>query len=487
MKKLSLLLVAALTVASTLGYSKDVKPVIITGKVVNVTSETPRVIKFNFIDPFIDGSLSVEISDSGEFRVQQDMLYIHNMTVNYSKHFINLYVQPGDSVHLVIDASLINKPKFEWLTITGDNALIKSQLNLCAYYMYTLPTRELNMNLPPDAMLAAVKQNYDRYMLALNEYSQENNLDPVVIKWVKKDIKYIISNSILDYGHMKDGSLSDKESRINIFTDPFFDMYNPENFQSMLFPYHLDNYVSFLKRIDPSISDQTNTEAGIMKKIAALIGKLPAGECRDYMLYSQLKRFASKTPGILNSINDLNTRFTTAIYYDQLKKTAEVITKPVFPTTKVSGIKYLTKSDTQLNIPKTDVFTYLAAKYPGKVLYIDVYATWCKPCLDELKYTPSLYKAMKDKDVVFVNLCLASSSANWQKLVKEKSIKGQNYFFADDATKLFMGNYKLQGYPSYILVNKQGQIVTTGAPRPSDKSELYNYIDKLLNDKILLN
>ncbi|MEO8884599.1 MAG: TlpA disulfide reductase family protein [Mucilaginibacter sp.] len=480
MKKLSLFLMAVLSIVSTLCYAQKMKPVIITGKVINCTEKTPKVFKFNFLDPLVDGSSSVEINELGEFRVQQNMLYTHNMTINYANYFINLYVQPRDSVHLTIDASLLNKPKFEWLTITGDNALIKTQLNLCFDYIVHLPYHKYDMTLAPKAMLSEVKQDYNRYLIALNEYASKNNLDTIVVNWAKTDIKFLISNTISDYGVIKEGSIADKQARISVFADSFFDMYNPENFKSMLFPYHLGWYVSYLKEADDNINEKTDTQEAILKKTIALILKLPAGECRDYMLYHHLKSFATKTPGILNSLKDLQSYFTKAIYYTALKKQTNITNKPAFPLTNVAGVKYLSANGVVSNIPKTDVFSYLAAKYPGKVLYVDVYATWCAPCLDEMRSTPALQKAMANKDVVFINLCLQSLVTNWKNLVKEKNIKGENYFLTSDASKLFMGTYKLEGYPSYILMNKQGQIVTTNASRPSDKKTLYKQIDKLL-------
>ncbi len=459
-----------------------IKPVIITGKVINCNDQTPRVIKFNFNNPLITGAQSVKLNDANDFMVRQDMLYTQNMTVNYSNYFINLYVHPGDSVHLIIDASLLNKGNYAWLAISGDRGLISTQLNLCVDYLYRLPVHENNLSLPPDAMLAAMKQDYEQYMLALNKYADENKLDPVVVKWAQRDIKYLVSYTNTEYGLRKGGSAEDKQARIKIFSDPFFDIYNPDNFQSMMFPYHLAAYISFIKKTDSSLIKE-NRPMEVIKKTTALILKEPAGECRDYMLYQQLSSLASKTPGILDSLKDVNTWFTKAVYYEYLKKQAEIITKPVFPATPIAGMSYLTNKGTTLSLPETDVLKYLSAKYIGKVLYIDVYATWCGPCIEEFKSTPILRQDMKGKAIVFVNLCLQSGSGNWRKLIKEKGIKGENYFFTDDATKLFMGTYKLQGFPSYMLVNKQGQIVTANAPRPSERRVLNKAINKLIDEK----
>src|SRR5688572_1745040 len=100
MKKLSFLLAAALLIAFSVAFAQPMEPVIITGKIVNGTEQTPKVIKFNFLNPILRESPSLEVKGSEPFSIQQDMLYTQNMTVNYSNYFINLFVKPGDSVHL---------------------------------------------------------------------------------------------------------------------------------------------------------------------------------------------------------------------------------------------------------------------------------------------------------------------------------------------------------------------------------------------------
>ncbi len=44
-----------------------------------------------------------------------------------------------------------------------------------------------------------------------------------------------------------------------------------------------------------------------------------------------------------------------------------------------------------------------------------------------------------------------------------------------------MSHYKLAGYPSYILIDKEGNIVTTSAFRPSQLYELSVQINKQIN------
>ncbi len=478
MKKLAFLLMSG--IAMPFASAAERNEVIIAGQVIHSTETTPKVLKFNFCHPLIRGAQSAQLGQKGEFRASQEMMYAQNMTVQVLGYFINLYVQPGDSLHLTIDASRLSEPDFAWLTITGDGAAISTQLNRVVNYLYRLPMRSNNLNLAPPDMLAAVKQDYQYYLEQLEKYAQDNNLLPFVTEWAKRDLRLLLSNGVADYGMQKTGTWAGRRARAKLTSDPFFDTHNPENFRSMMFSSHIGNYVFALTRSDSTITDTTKSAEALQKTIALLSAE-PAGEVRDYMLYTATLSYIKKHPDLLDSVPNLATLFTKEAYWTALQKTAESITPPVFPETVINGITYLTGDGETRPVPETDVFRYLSKRHPGKVIYIDVYATWCAPCLEEMRYTPALHEAVKDKGVVFVNLCLQSAVSNWLNLVKHRQIGGENYFFTDDATKLFMGAYRLTGYPSYLLIDKQGKLVTTNAPRPSEAKVWKEMITKLLD------
>lgn len=482
MKKLSLLIVIGLAMASAFGKPVEMKEVVIAGKVINRTENTPKVIKFNFCNPLIPGAQSAIINAKGEFIANQDMMYTQNMTVNILNHFINLYVKPGDSVHLTIDAAKLAEPNFNWLTIEGDDADISRQLNLCVNYLYRLPIPSNNINLPPEEMVLALKKDHERYLKMLDKYATDNHLDPMVKEWAKMDLKYMISNQIIDYGAMKNSAVA-ADALLKVYSDPFFDMYDPENFRSMMFRYHLGTYMHVLLKTDSTIAMRAkNSLVLTARRAVSVILKQPAGEGRDYMLYEYLTSSMNENPSILDSIPNLNQLFNKAVFVNQLKKVYEIKVKPSFPETLIKGINYLERTGNTVLLPTLDVFKYLRTKYKGKVIYIDVYATWCGPCQEEMKNTPALQQSMKGKDIVFVNLCLQSTESDWEKLIKDRKIEGENYFFTDDATKLFMGTYRLSGYPSYILMGKDGKIASMNAPRPSETSIVRKKILTLIND-----
>lgn len=458
------------------------KTVVVTGKIEHANSATPKVLGINFLNPFFKQRKSASFNEQMEFSTEEEMLFTQNMTISYNDKFINLYVSPGDTVHLNIDATKLEQPDFKWLTITGNHAQISTQLNLCHDFIAGLPYKKYQYNIAVAGMLDSVKSDYERYLNALNDYVAKNKVDPIVVDFFKLDIKYGISSWISDYVNEGNELLSNKKDRIKLFADPFFEPFNKAGFVTMMYPYHLANYSYWITENDPEFTKamSENNPAGAIQTGSRIILKESPGLARDYMLFSLLSRFTNKQPELLNKTSYLKQYFSEPGYYDYLFKAAALATKTTFSPVVLSQILYLLPDGKTSALPKEEFLSMLTQKYPGKVIYADVYATWCSPCLGEMKYAPAIQKYFAKENVVFVNLCLQSSEKNWKQLISKKSLRGENYFLNEDDGKLFMGNYNIGGFPTYLLINKKGQISTTQAPRPSENKKLKKAITELI-------
>jgi len=103
----------------------------------------------------------------------------------------------------------------------------------------------------------------------------------------------------------------------------------------------------------------------------------------------------------------------------------------------------------------------------GKLVYIDIWATWCIPCINEIPALKELEKEFKYKDIQFVSICLKDSKEQFVKLVKEKELGGIQ-LFAPDENITFFKEYFLSGIPRFILIDKYGKIIDANAYKPSN-------------------
>ena len=102
-----------------------------------------------------------------------------------------------------------------------------------------------------------------------------------------------------------------------------------------------------------------------------------------------------------------------------------------------------------------------------KLLYIDVWATWCKPCIKEIPSMKALQEAYKGKPVTFVSISVDQDKEAWKAAVQREKLSGIQLYTNLSMNRDFIDNYDLSGIPRFMLV-KNGKIISISAPRPSD-------------------
>lgn len=455
---------------------------IVAGQVINRTESDPGVMTWNLCDPIGDERLGQRLYDDGTFRFETDgITCLHNATLNYGK-FINFFVAPGDSVHLTIDAVKLRSGSSDAVRFGGAYAEENAQLYAVLDYLYGRLysySEPFDVTAPAEVVMAQIKERTGQASDSLEAYTQRKGiiLNDAVQDFLDRDMVFVLANELLDY------QMEDPAGRLSLFSDPLFGIHDTANFRTMMFPYHLGAYMMTKVGIDTAVmaAGRRGDFAVAARGGIRVLSEEPATKSRDVMMWQYLSHIADFFPALCDSVPEVKTAFLDPSLTERLVALCGRLSGvPSFPDTPVKGVAYLTADNTVVEVPEGDVFAYLAAKYPGKVLYVDVYATWCGPCRAEMKEAPALHGVMRGKDVVFVNLCLASDRDTWLKTVAQQKLEGENYWFDRDATTLFMGSYNLPGYPTYILVGRDGKIATMKAERPSALTQVSKRIDDLL-------
>lgn len=124
--------------------------------------------------------------------------------------------------------------------------------------------------------------------------------------------------------------------------------------------------------------------------------------------------------------------------------------------------------------------------FKGKVVYVDVWATWCGPCIKEIPFAIELHKKFEGSDqVVFLNVSVDKDIGAWKtKVAQEMEWKGIHVNLNQEQTDSLGINYRVIGYPKYFLIDKSGKIVTARAPRPSSNDVISNEIQRLIEANV---
>ena len=118
----------------------------------------------------------------------------------------------------------------------------------------------------------------------------------------------------------------------------------------------------------------------------------------------------------------------------------------------------------------------------GKLVYIDVWATWCGPCLKEMPSLKVLINDYKGKNIEFVSISIDHKKdyEKWRKMVPEKNVGGIQLYDAEGLSSAFMKAFNVGLIPRFMMLDYEGKIITANAPRPSS-DEVRVFVDKYLN------
>ncbi|MCJ0743133.1 TlpA family protein disulfide reductase [Pedobacter montanisoli] len=121
------------------------------------------------------------------------------------------------------------------------------------------------------------------------------------------------------------------------------------------------------------------------------------------------------------------------------------------------------------------VIETILSKYKNKVVLIDLWATWCVPCLNAMEQFRSTKNEFKNKNVTFVYLTNVSSPKKlWEE--KIKGIGSEHYYLKDSQWGHIMNHFGFEAIPSYLLYNKEGVLINkfTAFPGNEKMKEMIN-------------
>ena len=117
------------------------------------------------------------------------------------------------------------------------------------------------------------------------------------------------------------------------------------------------------------------------------------------------------------------------------------------------------------------------SSFRGSVVYVDVWATWCGPCIAEIPSLERLQKDYQDKNIVFLSVSVDTDKDAWEKMLIDDELGGVQ-LWADGWSELTK-SYAIFGIPRFMLIDKTGHLISVDAPRPSS-----NEIRTLIEERI---
>jgi thiol-disulfide isomerase/thioredoxin len=406
----------------------------------------------------INFSKKIPLQSNGTFSDTLDLPYegMYYLILTDEKSFY-VYLEKGFQLQLETKADdFINSMSYKGIGKDENNYLIQKNKLIESKYG-DQSNFENVMKIYSDEEQVFLKNIETLKKSMLEKLTSSSIKNERFIKNEKKEIEILALKYQEQYAPYHGYAINNKEFKTS---DTFpkagddFDMNDEETFK------HSYSYRTLIGGIFQRImygtpsQDKTPFDKG-MEKLNTITSKIIRSELTKNMVYEMnlsAKNIDEIFKGLMKHSIDSVFNNETTLKYETLKKLVKGSPSPTFDYENINGGK------TSLESLK------------GKFVYIDVWATWCGPCIGEIPALKEVEKEYHGKNIEFVSISIDDKKdyEKWKKMVADKELKGIQLFADNDWKSDFVKKYAIDGIPRFILIDTEGKIVNADAPRPSD-------------------
>jgi thiol-disulfide isomerase/thioredoxin len=473
-----ILLFIALTVAcnehSSTMRSSTAKRTVIEGQIANVHL-FPETKEFKLQVKNFTGDTSVyigKVKKDGTFKIYFDQYIAQDV---YIDPLVRTFIaHPGDSIHIELDYAKLGDIKF-----SGDAE--KTNTDLYHYLSenysdidneseYKKASRDLFETSDIQGHLNQSNIIRQNMLAKMDEFIKKFDPNSEVQTWIKNNIYINYYNSHVRFAKMlasKNQSSLDDLTQIKGLDN--FEKDLDEIYQAAVLNTGSINLAWTLapSRRNKSFSDFTDNV--VKSRYDTLIKQIQIGSNYYAMLHENDIDAFNKNKSLFNK------HITEPFIKQPLLKRYAAVKKYLDNPTALSNALLGNASKASPNA----LINSIKKENAGKVILIDVWATWCGPCIAEFPDSKKLMETYKGKDVKFVFLCGGTAKATYDNLIKELKL-AQHYYLNKEETSALWKAFKMSGIPFKILINKNGDIVELGNGLRPDNELTSRKIDKLL-------
>lgn len=113
----------------------------------------------------------------------------------------------------------------------------------------------------------------------------------------------------------------------------------------------------------------------------------------------------------------------------------------------------------EIILPDPEGNTVSLSSLKGKIVFLDFWASWCRPCRMESPNNVNIYKQYKDKGLVIFSISLDKDKQKWIEAIKQDKLIWKEHGLEDIANPQTSQLYRVNSIPKTYLIDKEGKII----------------------------
>ena len=422
--------------------------------------------------------ITVPISDKGTFHF--DFELTQPQDIHMKPYLDFLYVNPGDSLHIELDfkdlanVKLSGKP-----TITINHQLYKYFDN--TFYRksdYGIEIDSSSLEETIGKLNKKRQNNHAKRNLFLRQNKVREEVKTLTESMIELDYYVALVSVMQTHDHLNKNSI-DPELLMEELNEQVTKYFR----SGLYFDSHFDFIVSAYL---PILQRNNNFEAG-ESTIDWIKRTIPNDTIKNFAFATIAS--SALTRKELDFFMELSAQINQEYLSERLMQ--EYL--PVWYSMNNPGWMSAIILEKNIDSPVSSFFegntnplAKLTKKNSGRVQVIDIWTTWCGPCISSLDEYKKLMTQYEDKEVDFIFICTDSSPENYDKIIQSKNMNKKHFYLCSQKESRFLTKtIKSLSFPFGVIVNKEGVVVDYGLHvRP--ELGLAAKIDHLLKyDKLL--